>query len=412
MKYTRYSKYVADLADEMSMEDLLSALSDYMLESGFQSDSMYFQQMDEHSLDALRQAIQQALEMGDFMNDEMRERLEQMQADGTMDELIERLIERMQQEELISVDQPHDPARQSTTPGQTGEAQTNARFEITDKSLDFLGFKTLRDLLGSLGRSSFGRHDTRDLATGIESSGASKPYEFGDTMNLDITETLSSAIQREGLHLPLNIEYGDLQVHQCEYQSSCATVVMLDCSHSMILYGEDRFTPAKKVAMALSHLIRTQYPGDSLSLVLFHDSAEEMPISQLARVKVGPYYTNTREGLRLAQRILQRQRKDMKQIVMITDGKPSALTLEDGRIYKNAFGLDPLVVSQTLEEVSRCKRSGIMINTFMLASDYGLVQFVQKVTAMCKGKAYFTTPQNLGQYLLMDYMSRKMKTIH
>jgi Ca-activated chloride channel family protein len=412
MKYTKYSKYIADLADEMSMEDLLSALSDYMLESGFQSDSMYFQQMDEHSLDALRQAIQQALEMGDFMDDEMRERLEQMQADGTMDELIERVIERMQQEELISVDQPHDPARQSTTPGQTGEAQTNARFEITDKSLDFLGFKTLRDLLGSLGRSSFGRHDTRDLATGIESSGASKPYEFGDTMNLDITETLSAAIQREGLHLPLNIEYSDLQVHQCEYQSSCATVVLLDCSHSMILYGEDRFTPAKKVAMALSHLIRTQYPGDSLSLVLFHDSAEEMPISQLARVKVGPYYTNTREGLRLAQRILQRQRKDMKQIVMITDGKPSALTLEDGRIYKNAFGLDPLVVSQTLEEVSRCKRSGIMINTFMLASDYGLVQFVQKVTSMCKGKAYFTTPQNLGQYLLMDYMSRKIKTIH
>jgi Ca-activated chloride channel family protein len=412
MKYTKYSKYVADLADEMSMEDLLSSLSDYMLESGFQSDSMYFQQLDEHSLDALRQAIQQALEMGDFLDEEMRERLEQMQADGTMDELIERLIERMQQEELISVDQPHDPARQSTTPGQTGEAQTNARFEITDKSLDFLGFKTLRDLLGSLGRSSFGRHDTRDLATGIESSGASKPYEFGDTMNLDITETLSSAIRREGLHLPLNIEYSDLQVHQCEYQSSCATVVMLDCSHSMILYGEDRFTPAKKVAIALSHLIRTQYPGDSLSLVLFHDSAEEMPISQLARVKVGPYYTNTREGLRLAQRILQRQRKDMKQIVMITDGKPSALTLEDGRIYKNAFGLDPLVVSQTLEEVSRCKRAGIMINTFMLASDYGLVQFVQKVTAMCKGKAYFTTPQNLGQYLLMDYMSRKMKTIH
>jgi Ca-activated chloride channel family protein len=411
MKYTKFSKYVADLADEMSLEDLLSALSD-MLESGFQNDSMYFQQMDENSLDALRQAIQQALEMGDFLDEDMRERLEQMQADGTMEELIEKLIQRMEQEELISVDQPHDPSRKSTTPGQTGEAQTDARFEITDKSLDFLGFKTLRDLLGSLGRSSFGRHDTRDLATGIESSGASKPYEFGDTLNLDITATLSSAIEREGLQLPLNIEYSDLQVHQCEYQSSCATVVMLDCSHSMILYGEDRFTPAKKVAMALSHLIRTQYPGDSLSLVLFHDSAEEMPISQLARVKVGPYYTNTREGLRLAQRILQRQRKDMKQIVMITDGKPSALTLEDGRIYKNAFGLDPLVVSQTLEEVSRCKRSGIMINTFMLASDYGLVQFVQKVTAMCKGKAYFTTPQTLGQYLLMDYMSRKMKTIH
>jgi Ca-activated chloride channel family protein len=250
------------------------------------------------------------------------------------------------------------------------------------------------------------------MATGIEASGASRQYEFGDTLNLDITATLSSAIQREGLTLPLNIEYRDLQVHQCEYQSSCATVLMLDCSHSMILYGEDRFTPAKKVAMALSHLLRTQYPGDSLSLILFHDSAEEIPLSQLARVKVGPYYTNTREGLRLAQRILQRQRKDMKQIVMITDGKPSALTLEDGRIYKNAFGLDPLVVSQTLEEVSKCKRAGVMINTFMLASDYGLVQFVQKVTEMCRGKAYFTTPYTLGQYLLMDYMSRKTKTIH
>jgi Ca-activated chloride channel family protein len=412
MKYTKYSKYVADLADEMSLEDLLNALSDYVLESGFQSQYMYFQQMDEHNLETLRQAIQQALEAGDFMSDELRERIEQMQMEGKLEQLIQRLIDRMQQEDYISVDQPPDRAQTSNAPGQTGDAQQQVKFEITDKSLDFLGFKTLRDLLGSLGRSSFGRHDTRDLATGIESSGASKQYEFGDTLNLDITETLSSAIQREGLHLPLDIEYSDLRVHQCEYQSSCATVVMLDCSHSMILYGEDRFTPAKKVAMALSHLIRTQYPGDSLSLVLFHDSAEEMPLSQLARVKVGPYYTNTREGLRLAQRILQRQKKDMKQIVMITDGKPSALTLEDGRIYKNAFGLDPLVVSQTLEEVSRCKRAGIMINTFMLASDFGLVQFVQKVTAMCRGKAYFTTPQNLGQYLLMDYMSRKMKTIH
>jgi len=412
VKYTKYSKYVASLADEMSLEDLLGALSDYLLESGFQNESMYFQQMDEQSLDALREAIQQALERGDFLSDEMREQIEQMQMDGTLDQLIEQLMQRMQQEDYISVDQPFDRSQQSTAPGQVGENQSQVRFEITDKGLDFLGYKTLRDLLGSLGRSSFGRHDTRDLATGIESSGASKPYEFGDTLNLDITATLSSAIQREGLHLPLDIEYRDLQVHQCEYQSSCATVVMLDCSHSMILYGEDRFTPAKKVAMALSQLIRTQYPGDSLSLVLFHDSAEELPISQLARVKVGPYYTNTREGLRLAQRILQRQRKDMKQIIMITDGKPSALTLEDGRIYKNAFGLDPLVVSQTLEEVSRCKRAGIMINTFMLASDYGLIQFVQKVSQMCRGKAYFTTPQTLGQYLLMDYMSRKMKTIH
>jgi len=411
MKRIRYSKYVPDPAGEMSMEDLLSALADYLLQSGFQDSMWYEMPQGDQTLDELRRAIENALMNGEMFDENLREQIEQMMADGQLDELIEKLIERMQQEDYISVDEPQDPARRSSVGGQTGEAQ-QARFEITDKSLDFLGFKSLRNLLGSLGKSSFGRHDTRDLATGIEASGSSKTYEFGDTLNLDITATLSNAIQREGLGLPLNIEYSDLQVHQCEYQSSCATVLMLDCSHSMILYGEDRFTPAKKVAMALSHLIRTQYPGDSLSLVLFHDSAEEIPLSQLARVKVGPYYTNTREGLRLAQRILQRQRKDMKQIVMITDGKPSALTLEDGRIYKNAFGLDPLVVSETLEEVSKCKRAGVLINTFMLASDYGLVQFVQKVTQMCRGKAYFTTPYTLGQYLLMDYMSRKSKTIH
>jgi len=412
MKRIRYSKYVPDPAGEMSMEDLLSALSDYFLQSGFNDNFWYQLPEGEQTLDELKRAIEQALLNGEMFDEEMRDRLQQMQMEGELEDLIEKLIERMQQEDYISIGQPHDPEKQSSVGGQVGDAQQQAKFEITDKSLDFLGFKALRDLLGSLGKSSFGRHDTRDMATGIEASGASKQYEFGDTLNLDITATLSSAIQREGLGLPLNLEYRDLQVHQCEYQSSCATVLMLDCSHSMILYGEDRFTPAKKVAMALSQLIRTQYPGDSLSLVLFHDSAEEVPLSQLARVKVGPYYTNTREGLRMAQRILQRQRKDMKQIVMITDGKPSALTLEDGRIYKNAFGLDPLVVSQTLEEVSKCKQVGVLINTFMLASDYGLVQFVQKVTQMCRGKAYFTTPYTLGQYLLMDYMSRKTKTIH
>jgi Ca-activated chloride channel homolog len=411
MKRVRYSKYVPDPAGEMSMEDLLSALSDYLLQSGFQNYMFYEMPEGDQNLDALRRAIEQALMDSDLFDEEMRERLRQMQMEGKLDELIEKLIERMEQEDFISIEDPPDPSQPSSVGGQMGEGQ-QAKFEITDKSLDFLGYKALRDLLGSLGKSSFGRHDTRDMATGIETSGASKLYEFGDTLNLDITATLSSAIQREGLNLPLNIEYSDLNVHQCEYQSSCATVLMLDCSHSMILYGEDRFTPAKKVAMALSQLIRTQYPGDSLSLVLFHDSAEEVPLTQLARVKVGPYYTNTREGLRLAQRILQRQRKDMKQIVMITDGKPSALTMEDGRIYKNAFGLDPLVVSQTLEEVSKCKRAGVLINTFMLASDSGLVSFVQKVTEMCRGKAYFTTPYTLGQYLLMDYMSRKTKTIH
>ena len=327
-----------------------------------------------------------------------------------------RIIERMEQEGYITQQQSArvTPPPSETPGGQIGRDQPHveARFEITDKALDFLGFKTLKDLLASLGKSSFGRHDTRDLATGVESGGSSKAYEFGDTLNMDISGTLFNAVQRNGAGIPIELDYPDLMVHQCEYQSSCATVLMLDCSHSMILYGEDRFTPAKKVALALAHLIRTQYPGDSLRCVLFHDSAEELAVSQLARVQVGPYYTNTREGLRLAQRILSRQKKDMRQIVMITDGKPSALTLEDGRIYKNAFGLDPLVVSETLHEVARCRRNGILINTFMLASDYGLINFVQKVTEICRGKAYFTTPYTLGQYLLMDYMQKKVKHIH
>ncbi|HEX4066454.1 MAG TPA: VWA domain-containing protein [Acidobacteriaceae bacterium] len=410
MKSVKYTKFTGDLASEMSMDDVLKALSDYLLDSGFQNPYAEFQDLDQ-TMEGLKEALRRALEQGDAFEESLQQKIDQLAAEGKLDELIEKLIDRMERENYISTESAEDPSQASPHAGKAGR-ETDARFEVTDKSLDFLGYKTLRDLLGSLGKSNFGKHDTRHFATGVETSGGSQPYEFGDTLNLDAAATLKSAIAREGLTLPLNMEYSDLQVHQSEYQSSCATVVMLDCSHSMILYAEDRFTPAKKVAMAMAHLIRTQYPGDTLSLVLFHDSAEELPVSQLARVKVGPYYTNTREGLRLSQRILSRQRKDMKQIVMITDGKPSALTLPDGRIYKNAFGLDPLVVSETLEEVSRCKRQNIMINTFMLASDFGLVQFVQKVTQMCKGKAYFTTPETLGEYLLMDYLQRRMKTIH
>ena len=411
MKRIHYTKFKGDLASEIDLEDLLQALSDYLLDSGFRDPYSDMQDIDQ-SLETLRQLLRWILENGDFLDEAMRQNLNELATAGKLDELIDKLIRRLEQENFISFQSSRNAMQDPQAGGQAGGLEGEARFEVTDKSLDFLGFKALRDLLGSLGKSNFGRHDTRDWATGIESSGASRRYEFGDTLNLDVTATLGSAIAREGIGLPLNLEYGDLYVHQCDYQSSCATVMMLDCSHSMILYGEDRFTPAKRVAMALSHLIRTQFPGDSLSLVLFHDSAEEMPVSQLARVKVGPWYTNTREGLRVAQRVLARQHKDRKQIVMITDGKPSALTLPGGRIYRNAYGLDPLVIGETLEEVARCKRSNILINTFMLASDFDLVHFVQKVSEMCHGKAYFTTPRTLGHYLLMDYMQRRSKTIH
>jgi len=406
-----YSRYTGeDLG--LSAEDLMRALADYFLQSGFESQDMRFGEWNQHTLEDLKKALQQALESGDAFDadgaGEIRRQLQRMSPEE-LDQLLDRLAQKLAEEGYVTPES--DPAAQ-TGNGGLGPDSRNTRFEVTDKSLDFLGFKTLKDLLGSLGKSSFGAHDTRDLATGVETSGAAKLYEFGDTLNLDISQTLFSAMQREGVKLPLALEYTDLHVHQSEYQSSCATVLMLDCSHSMILYGEDRFTPAKKVALALAHLIRTQYPGDSLRCVLFHDSAEELRLPDLARVQVGPWYTNTRDGLILAQRLLAQEKKDMKQIVMITDGKPSALTLEDGRMYRNAFGLDPLVISKTLEEVSRCKRQGILINTFMLASDYGLINFVQKVTELCRGKAYFTTPYTLGQYLLMDYMNRKTRTVH
>jgi Ca-activated chloride channel family protein len=389
MKLTRYTKFTGDLSTSFDLEDLMQALSDFLLDSGFQDPYSPFQNI-------LK-----------LLDDDAQEQFENLPEEA-VEELVDKIVQRMKDEAYLNAEEPAQGEG-----SQSGDGDS-AKFEVTDKGMDFLGYKALRDLLGPLGKSSLGRHDTRHEAAGVETNGSSKLYEFGDSLNLDITATLSSVFAREGMSMDgkLNLEYSDLHVQQADFQSSCATVVLLDCSHSMILYGEDRFTPAKRVAMALAHLIRTQYPGDTIDLVLFHDSAEHIPISQLPRVKVGPHYTNTREGLRVAQRILRGSGKDMKQIVMITDGKPSALTMDDGRIYKNAFGLDPIVIAETLEEVSRCKRANIMINTFMLADEFQLVQFVQKMSAMCRGKAYFTTPQTLGNYLLMDFMSRRSKVVN
>ena len=408
MAVTRYHRYVGELWEDLNLEELVGELSDFLLQSGFGYEEGEF---DEDSLQALHDAILDALMRRGMLSDEDLQKL--MDDADALEQFLQKTVERLIREGYLKTTEGmpfHDPTEGRG--GGWGPASPPIKFELTEKGIDFLGYKTLRDLLGSLGKASFGRHDTRDLATGIEASGPSKQYEFGDTLNLDVSGTLLSALARQGVQVPIDVDYKDLLVRQTEYQSSCATVVMLDCSHSMILYGEDRFTPAKKVALALSHLIRTQYAGDSLQLVVFHDSAEEVPLSQLAKVRVGPYYTNTREGLRLAQRILARQRKDMKQIVMITDGKPSALTEQDGRIYRNPFGLDPRVVALTLKEVANCRRQGIMVNTFMLARDYDLVAFVKKVCEMSRGKAYFTTPYTLGQFILMDYLNKKTRTVH
>ncbi|HVF89272.1 MAG TPA: VWA domain-containing protein [Blastocatellia bacterium] len=416
MKFTKYSKWTGIDLDSISLEDLLDKLSEFLLQSGF--DGGYWDDP-EQTLDALREAVMRALLEDGLLSDEEKDYLADeegnMKADA-VNELVDRLIERLIQEGYLRVgqdpssrDEEMQPSRQG---GKTGKpVEQSVKFEITDKGIDFLGFKALKELTAALGRSSLGRHDTNHLSTGVEASEAPRRYEFGDTMNIDVNATLRSAIGREGIGVPLNLEYSDLMVQQTEYQSSCATVLMLDCSHSMILYGEDRFTPAKRVALALTHLIRTQYPGDTLRVVLFHDSAEEIPLSAVAKAQVGPYHTNTRAGLKLARRVLMSQNKDMRQIIMITDGKPSAMTLEDGRIYKNPMGLDPRIIQETFKEVAACRRSGIMINTFMLADDYYLVDFVKKVTEICQGKAYFTTTMTLGQYILMDYLKRRTKRV-
>jgi len=423
MKY-RYTRYTGEELD-VDIEELVSKLSRLLLESGFDSDAADSEDPyvddDHRSERALRDAMLESLLNGGLLSDETVSQLLGDPADGDgqsqLDELLDRLIQQMAQQGYITRHPDLDEERQQREGHGGGDGDgPRMRFEVTDKGLDFLGYRALRDLLGSTGHSSVGRHDTRDLATGVEASGAPKSYEFGDTMNLDASATILNTVRRIGVSAVgshgVDVDYPDLMVAQGEYHSACATVLMLDCSHSMILYGEDRFTPAKQVALALSNLIRHQYPGDTLRVVLFHDSAEEIPLGQLARARVGPYYTNTREGLRLARRLLERQPREMRQIVMITDGKPSALTQNDGRIYRNAFGLDPWVISETFTEVANCRKAGILINTFMLARDYELVSFVKRVTSICHGKAYFTTPHTLGRYVLMDFLDKKTRTVH
>jgi len=434
MRFTKYSKWTGQDWDSISLEDLLDRLADFLLQSGFRAYWRYTDDDLEQSLEALKEAIRQALLEEGLLSQEELQSLQDESgnlSNEKLEQLINRLIERLIEEGYLTLEEEPVTRAERQRPHRRGRAERERRvrikFEITDKALDFLGYKTLKNLMASLGKSSFGRHDTKYLATGVEASEVSKHYEFGDTLNLDVNATLLNAIKREGPGAPVELDYPDLMVHQSEYQSSCATVLMLDCSHSMILYGEDRFTPAKRVALALTHLIRSQYPGDTLRLVLFHDSAEEVPLSSLARVQVGPYHTNTCEGLRLARRILMSQSKDMKQIIMITDGKPSAIfrsaapspygdeigaEADSGRVlYKNPFGLDPFIIHETLREVASCRKAGILINTFMVAQDYDLVNFVKKVTEIAQGKAYFTTTLNLGQYILMDYMKRKTSQV-
>ncbi len=427
MRFTTYSKYKGKWLDALNLESLLEHLSDFLLDGGFAGGPHFHPYWgwsgldDKGSTDGLKRALLEALVNSGQLTQEM---IDELRGEGQGDEaiqqqiadLLDELVQKMVEEGYINMEtgNPQMPGATYDVTGQgeideAAQAAQQVQFNLTQKGMDFLGYRALKGLLGALGKSSFGSHDTPHLSTGIEAEAASKPYEFGDTMNLDIPATLTRAIEREGLAVPLNLEYGDLMVHQSEFRSSCATVLMLDISHSMVLYGEDRFTPAKRVALALSHLIRTHFPGDSLHVVTFGDRAEEIPLSQLAKAQVGPFHTNTAEGLEIARRLLMAQKKDMRQIVMITDGKPSAMTLPDGRVYTNSGGLDAMILRRTFQEVAACRKSGIPINTFMLARDPFLVQFIVKVSEIARGKAYFTSTMTLGQYIMKDFMTRKRR---
>jgi Ca-activated chloride channel family protein len=429
MRFTTYSKYRGGWLDAFNLETLLEHLSEFLMDAGFSGGPNYHPYWgwsgtdDPNSLDSLKDALLRALLESGQLTPEMLEELRgngagddaiRQQIAGLLDDLIQKLVD----EGYLSLEGgvPGAPGPTYDMKGQGSvdearEAAQRVEFNLTQKGMDFLGYRSLRGLMSALGNADFGAHETPELATGVEADAASRPYVFGDSMNLDIPATLKNAIEREGRGIPLNLNYSDLMVRQTERRSSCATVLMLDISHSMILYGEDRFAPAKQVALALSHLIRTEFPGDSLRVVTFGDRAQEIPLSQLAKAQVGPFHTNTAEGLLLARRILKSQQKDMRQIIMITDGKPSALTLPNGQVYTNSGGLDPMILKQTFGEVAACRKAGILINTFMLARDPYLVAFVNQVAQIAKGKAYFTSTMSLGQYILKDFLNGKGRRV-
>lgn len=401
----RYSKYEPGF-DDLSGSDLMDMIQDFLMDSGF-SDPYNRYQPDPNrapSAEDLFDALLQALLENDQVPEEWLEeaRNAKNQENTRLYQEIQKLMQRLQDEGFIRLpgQDPTDPSRGQ---GMQGESQ-ETRLELTNKSVDFLGLKSLRSLLGALGKNAPGAHVTRHYASGVESSGETKAYEFGDQPNLNIGETLKNVVTK-GLD---NLEESDMVIELSEYTASMNTVVLLDCSHSMILYGEDRFTPAKRVALGLSHLIRTQYPGDQVRFGVFHDSAEEVPLGRLPTVQVGPFHTNTAEGLKLARKMLKKMSGEMKQIIMITDGKPSALTLPSGQIYKNAWGLDPVILAETLKEATMARKEGIPIHTFMLAREPELLAFVKKLTQITKGKAYMTTPGNIGRYVLMDFLNRKV----
>lgn len=280
---------------------------------------------------------------------------------------------------------------------------------LTAKGVQRIRQDALREIFTSLKKSPPGAHETPYTGSGVDRLSETKKFSFGDQpTNIDLTSTLSNAFRRDGID-EFTLKEEDLEVYETEHQTSCATVLMIDVSHSMILYGEDRITPAKQVALALSELISTRYPKDYLSLITFGDDASLVSLNELPFLNVGPYHTNTRAGLQLARTLLRRHGNANKQIFMVTDGKPSAIFESSGKLYKNSFGLDPRIVNKTLDEAVACRREQIPITTFMVARDPYLINFVEELTKANQGRAYYSTLSNLGEFVFVDYIRNRKK---
>ena len=265
------------------------------------------------------------------------------------------------------------------------------------------------EVFAGLDRSGPGYHPVRAAGDGVERLPETRSWQFGDDLHhLDAARSLQNALKRT--HGGLDLAEDDLEVHETEHLTSCATVLAIDISHSMILYGEDRITPAKKVALALTELITTKYPKDYLGVILFGDRAERVDLSDIPYVEAGPYHTNTREALELSRGLLARQKQPNRQVFLITDGKPSAIT-EGGKVYKNPFGLDMKIVNKTLDEADLCRRQRVVVTTFMLATDPMLTNFVEKLTQVNRGRAYFASPYNLGEFILADYIRNRRRRV-
>jgi Ca-activated chloride channel family protein len=330
------------------------------------------------------------------------------QTSGDVEEALEWLRQMAEEyglfDENLTMDDLVDKLREL---GLIEDAPTGA--QLTARGVQRIRQDALKEIFTSLKKGGPGTHETPHIGGGVERLSETRKFVFGDQpTNIDLTSTLSNTFRRAGIDA-FTLKEEDLEVYETEHQTGCATVLMIDISHSMILYGEDRITPAKQVALALAELILTRYPKDYLALVSFGDQAELLSINELPFLSVGPFHTNTKAGLQLARDLLRRRGNVNKQIFMVTDGKPSAMLLPNGKLYKNSFGLDPKIVNKTLDEAVACRREKIAITTFMVARDPYLINFVEELTKANHGRAYYSSLGNLGQYMFVDYIRNRRK---